>query len=231
MGIIATLILVILLTQSRLFDFLTETPLGRMVLLAFIILISYTNKILGLLAVLAIIIAFSQYTLWGNTVQSYNEGFKLRPPSVITSSTQATRAAAEAAEAARAAEEATRVAQEARAAAAAAEAANRQAAESQRQAEEILSLQRQLAEMKRQAESAAELQKKLAETSQSGPTKSVDPIKSLGGREGFCMTDRESNMLRGKQSNTIPVFNNSREQDDDISPSDKSVFTNLFSTF
>ena len=75
MGIVITLILVILLSQSRFFDFLTETALGRMFILMLIILISYTNKFLGLLAVLFIIIAFNQYDM--NVVQSYNyyEGF------------------------------------------------------------------------------------------------------------------------------------------------------------
>jgi hypothetical protein len=44
------------------------------------------------------------------------------------------------------------------------------------------------------------------------------------------MTDRETNMLRGKQSNTISGFN-SREQSDDVSPSDKSIFSNDYSSF
>ena len=38
-------------------------------------------------------------------------------------------------------------------------------------------------------------------------------------------------MLRGKPSNSIPVFNDSREQSDDVSPSDKSVFTSDYATF
>ena len=45
------------------------------------------------------------------------------------------------------------------------------------------------------------------------------------------MTDRESNMLRGKQSNTIPIFNNTRKQDDDVNPSDKSVFSGSYASF
>ena len=75
MGVVVTLILVILLSQSRFFDFLTETALGRMFILVLIIFISYTNKFLGLLAVLFVIIAFNQYDM--NVVQSYNyyEGF------------------------------------------------------------------------------------------------------------------------------------------------------------
>ncbi len=178
MGITATLILVVLLTQSRLFDFLTETPLGRMVLLAFVILISYTNQILGLLAVLVIIIAFNQYTQWGNTVQGYNyyEGFDVS--------------------------------------------GNVTASNDDKEEENI---------MKKKEE---DVKKEIKNTDQTATTTSsaTSSSENVGGREGFCMTDRELTMLRGKQSNSIPVFNNSREQDDDISPSDKSVFTNLFST-
>ena len=55
-GCITTLILVIILSQSRFFDFFIESHLGRMILIALIICISYTHKILGVLAVLFIII-------------------------------------------------------------------------------------------------------------------------------------------------------------------------------
>jgi hypothetical protein len=186
MGIVSTLILVILLTQSRFFDFLTETPLGRMVLLAFIILISYTNRILGLLAVLLIIIAFNQYSLRENVVQSYSyyEGFD-----VSGNTTDST-------------------------------VVNDKA--------NILKAKEDIMKQKLTA-----LNNKKGSASQTVTTTSSanSSSESFGGREGFCMTDRESNMLRGKQSNTIPVFNNSRQQDDDISPSDKSIFSSDFSSF
>ena len=191
MGIATTLILVILLTQSRLFDFLTETPLGRMVLLAFVILISYANQILGLLAVLVIIIAFNQYTQWGNTVQGYNyyEGFDVSG-NVVSSNAVSSNVVSE--------------------------------------KPNMLKFKENIMKKKIQ-----DVNNKIKSTSQTANTTSsaTSASESFGGREGFCMTDRETNMLRGKQSNSIPVFNNSREQDDDISPSDKSVFSNLFSTF
>jgi hypothetical protein len=145
MGIFTTLILVVLLSQSRLFTLLTDMPLGRMVLLALIIFISYVSKMLGLLAVLFIILAFNYHD--GNVVQSYNfEGF-----SNINADVQ-------------------------------------------------------------------------------GAAKINVKDKNVS-KEGFCMSDRESTILRGKQSNAIPVFNNSREQGDDISPSDKSVFSSSFYSF
>lgn len=60
LGAISTLTLVIILSQSRFFDFLIDTALGRAVLICLIIGISYTHKILGVVAVLFVIIMFNQ---------------------------------------------------------------------------------------------------------------------------------------------------------------------------
>ncbi len=72
-GIIATLILVILLSQSRVFDLLIDTTLGRAILILFILGISYTNQILGVVAVLFIVIIFNQSNI------GYLEGFTNQP--------------------------------------------------------------------------------------------------------------------------------------------------------
>lgn len=72
-GAIATLFLVIMLSQSRFFDFLVDTALGRAILILFILGISYTNKILGVVAVLFIIILFN------NSDIGYLEGFTNSP--------------------------------------------------------------------------------------------------------------------------------------------------------
>ena len=58
-GIVATLFLVILLSQSRVFDFLFVTALGRAVLILFILGISYSSKFLGTILVLFIILMFN----------------------------------------------------------------------------------------------------------------------------------------------------------------------------
>jgi K+-sensing histidine kinase KdpD len=184
MGVVMTLILVILLSQARFFDFLIDTALGRMVLLVFIIFIAYTNKILGLVAVLFIIIAFNNNHM--NMVYSYNyyEGFDVSGNSVDASGNA----------------------------------------------------------LKGTIQNAVQTKLQSAQQDMSGnmmnssttattTSSSVSGTESFKGREGFCMTDRESNMLRGKQSNTVPVFNNLREQSDDVSPSDKSVFTNEYASF
>ena len=69
MGVVATLILVILLSQARFFNFLIDTALGRAFLILFILVISYVNKMLGVVAVLFIVIMFN------NSNIGYMEGF------------------------------------------------------------------------------------------------------------------------------------------------------------
>ncbi len=53
------LLLIVLLSQSKLFDLLIDTTLGRLVLILLIIVTSYTNKILGVVSVLMIIVMFN----------------------------------------------------------------------------------------------------------------------------------------------------------------------------
>ena len=69
MGAVATLLLVILLSQGRVFDFLMDTALGRAILIILILGISYIHKIFGVVAILFIVIMFNQSNL------GYMEGF------------------------------------------------------------------------------------------------------------------------------------------------------------
>ena len=71
------LVLIILLSQSRLLDMLFDNLLGRSVLVATILAISYTNNILGVVSVMVLIIAFS----------GLKEGFE--PNSIETNMTDA----------------------------------------------------------------------------------------------------------------------------------------------
>jgi apolipoprotein N-acyltransferase len=68
-GGVTTLVLIILLTQSRLFDFLINTHLGRVFLILAILGISYCHKIFGVVFLLFIIIIFNQSEI------SFLEGF------------------------------------------------------------------------------------------------------------------------------------------------------------
>jgi hypothetical protein len=69
LGVVTSLLLVILLSQSKFFNFLLDTALGRAILILFILFISYTNKILGVVSVLFIIIMFNSSDI------GYMEGF------------------------------------------------------------------------------------------------------------------------------------------------------------
>lgn len=68
-GVVTMLILVIILSQSRFFNFLVDTPLGRALLISLLLFISYINNILGVVTVLIIIIMFN------NSNIGYLEGF------------------------------------------------------------------------------------------------------------------------------------------------------------
>jgi hypothetical protein len=68
-GVVVALLLVILLSQSMFFNFLFDTALGRSVLVLFVLILAYVNKILGVVAVLFIIILFNQSN------SGYLEGF------------------------------------------------------------------------------------------------------------------------------------------------------------
>jgi hypothetical protein len=58
-GIIGTLLLAIFLSQHRTMDFMFRTALGRLTLIVLILAMSYTNKILGVVGVLFVVIIFS----------------------------------------------------------------------------------------------------------------------------------------------------------------------------
>ena len=69
-GYFAALFLVILLSQAKVFNFLIDTFLGRSLLMLFILLVAYTNQILGTIVVFIIIIMVS-----GSDI-GYLEGFE-----------------------------------------------------------------------------------------------------------------------------------------------------------
>ena len=60
MGGASLLLLIIILSQSRFFNFLIDTALGRAILITFIIFICCCHKIMGVIAVLLIIIMFNR---------------------------------------------------------------------------------------------------------------------------------------------------------------------------
>jgi hypothetical protein len=73
-GIIGTLILAIFLSQNRTMDFMFRTALGRLTLIVLILAMSYTNKILGVVGVLFVVIIFS------SSGMNFMEGMEDPPP-------------------------------------------------------------------------------------------------------------------------------------------------------
>ncbi len=192
-GLATTLLLILLLSQSRFFDFLMNTHLGRIVLLAMIILVAHVHKMLGLFAVLCIILAFNHNEL--NTVYGYNiyEGFDTSGNTTDISGNLTDMSG------------------------------NISSAIQSK----LSSLQSKESTLESKVNSIQQQMGKNTSTTSTTST-STDSFK---GREGFCMTDRETTMLRGKQSSTVPVFNNVREQSDDISPTDTSMFKSSYASF
>jgi len=59
LSLLATILLIIILSQTTMLSLLYDTPLGRLILVIFILIISYTNKNLGIIAVLLIVFIFN----------------------------------------------------------------------------------------------------------------------------------------------------------------------------
>jgi len=190
MGAAATLFLVILLSQSRFFNFLFDTALGRSILLLFILGISYANKILGIVAVLFIIIMFNQSDI------GYLEGFTSTPSSTSSSSLDSTKPPQFAQDRAKLKEQ------------------------------KMNTVSQQIA-----TTTSSTVSSTPTTTNNNTNTNTTTTSETFAGREGFNMIDREGTMLKGKRSNEIPVFTNSRSQNEDVEPSDKSVFTSDYSQF
>jgi len=191
MGVVMTLILAVLLTQSRIVAFFINTFLGRMLLLFLIIFITCTNNMLGLLSVLFVIIAFNN-TINENIIQSYNyyEGFDSSNNDIANSVMQDKLSILQA-------------------------------------KEDIL--KKKIDFIKQNPNSSQTTDD--GSTTATTTSTAVSGTETFKGREGFCMTDRETTMLRGKQSKTVPTFKHSREQPDDVNPSDSSNFTSDYASF
>jgi len=168
MGVVATLILVILLSQSKFFNFLIDNALGRLFLIFFIIVISFVNKILGVVSVLFIIIMFNQSNM------GVYEGFTTPTQKPTTNNS-----------------------------------ANDQ--------NKIDKLKEKELQLKQKVSNAATVS-----STQNNPSTGI---------EGFNTVDREGVILRGKRSSEMPVLINTRNQSDNIEPTDTSIFTNTYSSF
>jgi hypothetical protein len=87
-GVAGALILAIFLSQSRTMDFLFRTVLGRFTLIVLILAMSYTNKILGVVGVLFVIIMFSSSNIEGLDVMDATPSPATPSPDKIVSVTE-----------------------------------------------------------------------------------------------------------------------------------------------
>jgi hypothetical protein len=180
-GIVVALLLVILLSQSKFFNFLLDTTLGRSILVFLILILAYVNKILGVVAVLFIIILLNQSDI------GYLEGFtdgsgnkkpleKQQPvkvsappstptPTAVTPSASTATAASPSTSTATAASPST---------------------------------------------STATAVTPSASTATAVSPSTTTPL-TTGAAEGFDIIGTENNIQRGKQSNKIPVTSHMRE--------------------
>jgi len=91
-GVVVALLLVILLSVSKVFNFLLDTTLERSVLVLFVLILAYVNKILGVVSVLFIVILFNQSDF------GYLEGFTDASGNSTTNANQQAKIAAREAE-------------------------------------------------------------------------------------------------------------------------------------
>jgi hypothetical protein len=157
------LLFVILLSQSKIFNILIDTVLGRMVLIAFLLIISYLNKILGVVAVLIIIIMFNHSNI------GYMEGFTSDASNNATSKIKTD-----------------------------------------------------------DSKNASSSASPPASAPASPPTPVKPPASTA--TEGFDIIGKESNLKRGKQSNSIPVNDFMRESTS-VAPYEGSSNLESFSAF
>ena len=86
-GIASMLFFVVLVSHSRILDFLFETFLGRILLISMILFISYTHYILGVVSVLLVIILFNNLSYDNGYGYSFMEGMENAQKPTTTSST------------------------------------------------------------------------------------------------------------------------------------------------
>jgi hypothetical protein len=161
-GFMITLLLSLLLTQSKVFSFFVNKYLGRTFLVLILIYISYLNNILGIVSVLLIIIMFSNYDV------KMLEGLEgLENKENKTEDTEQT-------------------------------------------------------EQPKQPKQTE--QTELMNTPKEYNIEKKTELPENASIEGFDLVSAESNIQKGKQSNSIPVFSFSR-QSDEVLPYDKSDYS------
>jgi len=180
-GIIISLTLLVLLSQSRFFYFLLDTILGRSLLVLCLLVIASTSKILGILVVLYIIILCNHSNI------GYIEGFSTdNSPNVVDTKDDKNK---------------------------------------KMNSTEKVDSTKVKTNSTKDISNTSNMKKEVTTTESNMKKNSL----TTGGAEGFDIIGTETNMLRGKQSNQIPVNSQSKDASS-ISPFEGS-FSQLFYSY
>jgi hypothetical protein len=186
-GVVVALLLVILLSQAKFFNFLLDTALGRSVLVFLVLILAYVNKILGVVAVLFIIILFNQSDI------GYLEGFTAAPTTSPTATSTTSPSAT------------STTSPSATSTTSTTPNANQEARMAERQ--KI----RQNVKANLASKAAASAAPAAAPVTTTTTPPSATASLTTAGAEGFDLIGTENNIKRGKQSNKIPVSEHMRE--------------------
>jgi len=202
-GVSIVLLLIVLLSQAKTFNFLIDTSLGRFCLIIFILAASYIHNILGVVMVLFIIIMINQNTVdynnlsnWNqldpwNSFDNYNyiEGFTGPSGETVDASNIANKIAS-------ITTPITNVA----------------ATTTANTANTATAIKNNIAN-------------KVATVTGTSPATTTSGFRGI---EGFNIIDTEGSILKGKRSSEMPVFSNSRIQNNNIEPTNSSIFINNY---
>lgn len=194
-GTFATLLLIILLCQTTIFNFFIDTYFGRFIFVFLILGISYLNKIFGVIGVLFLIIMFNQSDF--GYIEGFTDGQLSTNPHINNLKTV--------------------------------------------KEKKITAIKNKINTTEPTSESTTTeptSSEPTTTTTTEPTTTTTEPTtteptttttETFSGREGFNIIDREESILKGKRSNEIPVFYETRKQSEYIEPVDKSVFSNNYS--
>jgi hypothetical protein len=189
MGVVLALLLTILLSESRLFNLLTDTYLGRAFLIIIILFASYLNKILGVACVLIIVIIFTKSSY------SFYEGID----GTVTNNIDAK---------------------------------DKNTSVNNNESSGTTTTAANVPDDKINVLTSSSSNKKDDSTTNSSSTNSTNSINSTNSTtspsiEGFDLQATENTILRGKQSNTIPV-NQYYNQSVEVAPYENPSFSKFF---
>ena len=225
-GVALTLLLVILLSQSNSLNFFINTYLGRTLLIGLLLVVSYCNKILGVVFVLLIIVAFntSSYGLYEGLTNpttppsNQTNGGSTSSPSSSSPSTKTNPSSSSGPSTTTNPSSSNGVSTTIPSTSGASNPSSTLPPVLNNAPASVAG-----------AFGAAAAPAPPATPATPATTTTTNPTTNSLVNEGFSLIDTENNMKRGKQSNSINVYTNNRSAEN-VQPSDESVFSGLYSS-